>query len=135
MVLKNVETIMKQFPGILHATLFYNSGLGFQTTFPQSNVNIPELGKFLAEINSSFEKLMEISKFEGETFQKLIFETKNVVVIVVKLGEDSNLALFLEGGKAVKFSVEVIRKHLDRLKELIDQDQADLEEIKQEEAK
>ena len=130
MVLKNIEKIREKIPGVKHVVLFYNNGLIFQTTFSPEEVNIPDLGRDLANLVNGFEDVLKESQFTPAPFQKLIYETSHIVVIIIALGEDSNLALFLEGGKRVEFSIESIRTYLERIKDLIDTDQAEIESLK-----
>ena len=130
MVLKNIEKIREKIPGVKHVVLFYNNGSIFQTTFSPEEVNIPDLGRDLANLVNGFEDVLKESQFTPTPFQKLIYETSHIVVIIIALGEDSNLALFLEGSKRAEFSIESIRTYLERIKDLIDTDQAEIESLK-----
>ncbi len=130
MVLKNIEKIKEKISGIRHVVLFYNNGLIFQTTFPPEEVNIPDLGRNLAQLVNGFEEVLKESRFPPAPFQKIIYETSHIVIIIIALGEDSNLALFLEGGKRSEFSIESIRTYLEQIKLLVDTDKDEIDEIK-----
>ncbi len=130
MVLRNIEKIKEKMPGLKHIVLFYNNGLIFQTTFSPEEVNIPELGRNLAQLVNGFEEVLKESTLAPAPFQKIIYETSHIVIIIIALGEDSNLALFLEGGKRAEFSIESIRTYLERIKELVDTDQAEIDSLK-----
>jgi hypothetical protein len=130
MVLKNIQKIKEKLPGVKYIVLFYNNGLIFQSTFAPEVVNIPDLGRDLANLVNGFQDVVEESHFEAAPFQKLIYETAHVVVVIIALGEDSNLALFFEGGKRAEFHIESIRTYLEQIKDLVDTDQAEINDIK-----
>ena len=126
MVLKDIEKIKEKMPGIKEIVLFYNNGLIFSSTFSPEIVNIPELGRDLSQLVNGFGEILKLTKLSDAPFQKLIYETSHVVIIIIALGEDSNLALFLEGGQRSDFNIESIRTYLEQLKELVDREQGEL---------
>ncbi len=105
--------------------MFYNNGTIFETTFSQ-DINIPKLGENFAEILERFRKLYELLNFELIRYEKLIFETENISIFIIKLGEESNIALFFQKEEPTDINLKPIRKHLDRIQELIDMDKEEL---------
>lgn len=101
--------------------MFYNNGTIFQTTFG-SDVNIPKLGENLAEVLNHIRKLYEFCNMKAEDYKKLIFETEDVSIIVLKLGEDSNIALFFKKEEDKELKLTAIRRYLNRIEDLIDMD-------------
>jgi len=101
--------------------MFYNNGTIFQTTFG-SDVNIPKLGENLAEVLSHIRKLYEFCNLKAEEYKKLIFETEDVSIIVLKLGEDSNIALFFKKEEEKELRLTAIRRYLNRIEDLMDMD-------------
>ncbi|MFX1357373.1 MAG: hypothetical protein ACFFA8_08790 [Promethearchaeota archaeon] len=101
--------------------MFYNNGTIFQTTFG-SDVNIPKLGENLAEVLNHIRKIYEFCNMKAEDYKKLIFETEDVSIIVLKLGEDSNIALFFKKEEDKELKLTAIRRYLNRIEDLIDMD-------------
>ncbi|TFF87735.1 MAG: hypothetical protein EU548_09845 [Promethearchaeota archaeon] len=126
MVFKSVQRIKEALPEVIHIAMFYNNGTIFQTTIEQ-NFNIPKLGEHIAEALNHLRKVYEICNFNLEEYKKLIFETENISIIILKLGEDSNLALFLKKEIDINQKLKSIRRYIKKIEELIDTDKADLE--------
>jgi hypothetical protein len=105
--------------------MFYNNGTIFQTTFEQ-DINIPKLGENLAEILNHIRKLYEISNYSFEDYKKIIFETDDMSIIILKLGEDSNIALFFRKEEEKELKLTAIRRYITRIEELIDMDEREL---------
>jgi hypothetical protein len=105
--------------------MFYNTGTIFQTTFEQ-NINIPKLGENLAELLNHIRKIYEICNFKMENYRKFIFETDDISTIIIKLGEDSNLALFFKKEEDKDLKLTAIRRYLHRIEELIDTDEIEI---------
>ena len=139
MVFKNIQRIQAALPEVKHIAMFYNNGIIFQTTFEQE-INIPKLGENLAEILNHAKKLYDISNYNFENYKKIIFETDDMSIIILKLGEDSNLALFFKKEEEKELKLTAIKRYITRIEELIDMDERELiiqqiiakeEEIKQ----
>ncbi|MFX1241927.1 MAG: hypothetical protein ACFFA7_11830 [Promethearchaeota archaeon] len=139
MVFKNIQRIQAALPEVKHIAMFYNNGIIFQTTFDQ-DINIPKLGENLAEILNHARKLYEISHYNFENYKKIIFETFDMSIIILKLGEDSNIALFFKKEEVQELKLTAIKRYITRIEELIDMDERELiiqdilfkeEEIKQ----
>ncbi|MFX1592812.1 MAG: hypothetical protein ACFFCL_08980, partial [Promethearchaeota archaeon] len=105
--------------------MFYNNGTVFQTTFEQE-INIPKLGENLAEILNYTRKLYEICNYNFEKYKKIIFETDDMSIIVLKLGEDSNIALFFRKEEEKELKLTAIKRYMTRIEELIDMDEREL---------
>jgi hypothetical protein len=125
MVFKNIERIKKALPEITHLVMFYDEGVVYQTTF-EPPTNIPQLGKDLAKSIQHFHRIFDTLQLPIKPYKKLIYEVDDFVIIILKLGEHSNLALFFQGD-VEDFQISAIRYYLFRLEELIDIDQLDIE--------
>ncbi|MFW9948327.1 MAG: hypothetical protein ACFFDX_15985, partial [Candidatus Odinarchaeota archaeon] len=89
-------------------------------------INIPKLGENLAEVLNHIKKLYEISGYNFENYKKIIFETDDMSVIILKLGEDSNIALFFKKEEEKELKITAIRRYITRIEELIDMDEGEL---------
>ncbi|MEJ2250071.1 MAG: hypothetical protein P8Y70_14300 [Candidatus Lokiarchaeota archaeon] len=126
MVFKSIERIKTALPEVIHIVMFYNNGTIFQTTFDQE-INVPKLGENIAEVLEHVRKVYEFCNFKLDPYKKLIFETDNVSMIILKLGEDSNIALFFEKEEDKELRLTSIKRYLNRIEELID---TDIKELK-----
>ncbi len=105
--------------------MFYNNGTIYQTTFEQ-DINIPKLGENLAKILNHVKKLYNICNYNIEDYKKLIFETDDMSIIILKLGEDSNIAFFFKREEEKELKLTAIKRYLTRIEELIDMDEREL---------
>jgi predicted RNase H-like nuclease (RuvC/YqgF family) len=105
--------------------MFYNNGTIFQTTFEQE-INIPKLGENLAEVLNHIRKLYDICNYNFEHYRKIIFETEDMSIIILKLGEDSNIALFFRKEEEKELKLTAIKRYMTRIEELIDMDEREL---------
>lgn len=101
--------------------MFYNNGTIFQTTFG-SEINIPKLGENLAEALNHIRTIYEFCNLKAEEYKKLIFETEEVSIIILKLGEDSNIALFFKQEEDKELRLTAIRRYLNKVEDLMDMD-------------
>lgn len=125
MVLQDIDTLMKNIPEIENIVTFYDDGTVFQTTFNKNEVNIPHLGEDLASILSIFKNLK--AKNDFSEFIKVIYDGANVSLIIFKVGEQSNIALFFKREMSDKELQNIqIRNYIDRIQELLDIDQKTL---------
>lgn len=97
----------------------------FQSTFEQET-NIPKLGETLAKILHNARKINDICLFKPEDYKKLIVEMEEVTIILVKLGEDSNIGLFFKNEDSKEINLTPIKRYLTRIEELIDMDKNEL---------
>jgi len=125
MVFKNIDRIKTAIPEVLHIVMFYNNGTVFQSTFTQE-INMPKLGENLTEFLHRIKNVYEICNFKLNDFKKLIFETKDVSVIILKLGEESNIALFFKEDDVEGIKLSSIKRYLTRIEELIDMDEKEI---------
>ncbi|MFO7794714.1 MAG: hypothetical protein ACQERB_00730 [Promethearchaeati archaeon] len=125
MVFKSIEKIKTALPEVIHIVMFYNNGIIFQTTFEQS-INIPKLGENLAQIIGNFNQIYDLTNQESKKYEKIIFETESVSIIILKLGEDSNIALFFKGEESKELKLHAIKRYLTKIEELIDMDKKEL---------
>ena len=126
---KTLDRIRRALPEVEHIAMFFDDGTVFQTTFEQfeESVNIPKLGEDLADILSSFRKLYEICNYDFKNYNQLLFDTESVDILILKLGENSNLALFFR--KAVvdgELQINTIQRYITKIEKLIDIGQMDL---------
>ena len=127
MVLNSVKRIKEVLPEVIHVVMFYNNGTVFQCTFDQQ-YNIPKLGEHLAETLRQVFEVYKACNFDYSEYKKLIFETDKISVIILKLGEESNIALFFEKEMDIDQKLKSIRKYVKRIEELIDMDQSEIED-------
>jgi len=125
MVFKNISRIQVALPEVIHVVMFYNNGTIFQTTFEQE-INIPKLGDSLAKILKNIRNVYQICNFTINDYKKIIFETEDVSIIILKLGEESNLALFFKSEEGKDLNLTPIKRYLTRIEELIDMDKKEL---------
>ncbi len=125
MVFKNINRIKSALPEVKHIVMFYNNGTIFQTTFEQT-INIPKLGENLAETLNHIRSLYEICNYKMEPYKKLIFETEDMSVIILKLGEESNIALFFEKEQDRELRLTAVRRYISNIETLIDMDEKEL---------
>lgn len=125
MVFKNIDRIKTVIPEVLHIVMFYNNGTVYQSTFSQET-NVPKLGENLTELLHHIKNVYEICNFKLNNFKKLIFETKDVSVIILKLGEESNIALFFKEDDVEGIKLSSIKRYLTRIEELIDMDEKEI---------
>ncbi len=130
MVFKNVSRIKNALPEVIHIVMFYNDGTIFQTSF-EKDINIPKLGENLAEIIHHVKLVYDISQFKMDNYKKLIFETDDTSVIILKLGEESNIALFFKREEEKDLKLNSIKRYIARIETLIDMSEEEiiLEEI------
>jgi len=105
--------------------MFYNNGTIYQTTFEQE-INIPKLGENLAEVLNHIRNLYDICNYNFDDYKKIIFETDEMSVIILKLGEDSNIALFFKKEEEKELKLTAIKRYMNRIEELIDMDERGL---------
>ncbi|UYP44291.1 hypothetical protein NEF87_000576 [Candidatus Lokiarchaeum ossiferum] len=125
MVLRNMKSIKDLIHGVIHIMMFYNNGIVFQTTFP-SEKNIPLIGEKLSLIVNQMQNLMKMYDENELSYKKLIYETDNYIIAIIKLGEESNLALLLDNSPTDSLELKKIKKFIDKLEELIDMDKEEL---------
>jgi predicted regulator of Ras-like GTPase activity (Roadblock/LC7/MglB family) len=127
----NIERIKKALPEVEHVVMFYNDGMVFQTTFDHQ-INIPKLGENLSSILAHARSMYGICNYESESYRKLVYETDDVSVIILKLGEDSNLALFFRQiiEEEGELPISSIKRYIEKIEELLDVDRLEL--LKQE---
>ncbi|MFX0059742.1 MAG: hypothetical protein ACFE85_08400 [Candidatus Hodarchaeota archaeon] len=125
MVFKNISRIKSALPEVVHIVMFYNNGTVFQTTFEQE-INVPKLGENVAEVLNHIKRVYEFCNYSFESYKKIIFETDNISVIILKLGEDSNIALFFKKEEEKDLKLSSIRRYITRIEELIDMDEKEL---------
>ena len=125
MVFKNITRIKTALPDVIHIIMFYNNGTIFQTTFEQ-DINIPKLGELLAKALEKVRKLNDICKFKSHDYKKLIFEMEEVTIIILKLGEESNIALIFKNEDSKEINLTPIKRYLSKIEELIDMNKGEL---------
>lgn len=121
MVFKSLERIKSALPEVIHVVMFYNNGIIYQTTFEQS-FNIPKIGENLAKLVIRVQKIYDLCNFKVGDYKKLIFETDDISMILLKLGEDSNIALFFKKEIDINQHLKSIRRYLKKIEVLIDMD-------------
>ncbi|MBD3214479.1 MAG: hypothetical protein GF311_17840 [Candidatus Lokiarchaeota archaeon] len=125
MVFKSIEGIKNALPEVLHIVMFYNNGIVFETTLEQT-INIPKVGEILAQVVDNFKQIYDISNFNLNKYNKIICETDEVSIILIKLGEESNIALFFKAEESRELKLSAIRRYLTKIEELIDMDKNEI---------
>jgi hypothetical protein len=125
LVFKNITRIKSALPEVLYVVMFYNNGTVFQTTFEQE-INIPKLGENLAALINHVKSVYELCRFKINAYKKLIFETDDISIIILKLGEDSNIALFFKKEEDKELKLTAIKRYIIRIEELIDMDEKEI---------
>ncbi|MFW9904675.1 MAG: hypothetical protein ACFFFH_10105 [Candidatus Thorarchaeota archaeon] len=125
MIEDTIERIKKKLPEVEHIVMFYNDGTVFRTTFEE--VNKPKLGENVSEILANMRRMYEICNYKWEEYNRLVFDTKGVNVIIIKLGENSNLALFFRKiQRKGELRIDTIRRYLKKVENLLDINQDEL---------
>ncbi|MHA2247708.1 MAG: hypothetical protein ACXADY_22360 [Candidatus Hodarchaeales archaeon] len=126
MIEKTIDRIKKTLPEVDHVVMFYNDGTVFHTTFEQT-VNIPKLGENISMSLAHIQKIYETCNYDLVSYNKLVFDTDDVSVIILKLGENSNLALFFKKKiRRVEQKIRSIRRYIEMVEELLDVDRIEL---------
>jgi predicted regulator of Ras-like GTPase activity (Roadblock/LC7/MglB family) len=125
MVFKNIARIRTALPEVENIVMFYSNGTIFQTTFPQE-FNIPKLGENLAASLNHMKTLYELIGIEPQEYTKMIFETDEMSIMILKLGEDSNIALFFKKEEDRELRIGAIRRYIAKIEDLIDVDRKEL---------
>ncbi|MFX0073706.1 MAG: hypothetical protein ACFFAO_21720, partial [Candidatus Hermodarchaeota archaeon] len=81
----------------------------------------------LAELINHLQRIYNLCNLTLKEYKKMIFETDNISIIIIKLGEESNLALFFKKEEEHDLKLNPIRRYLTRIEELIDMDKIELE--------
>jgi len=134
MVLNSVKRIKEVLPEVEHIVMFYNNGMVFQCTFDQ-HYNVPKLGEHLAEAVNQFYRIYETCGFDFSDYKKLIFETDKISMIIFKLGEDSNIALFFKKEIDIDQKLKSIRRYIKKIEKLIDMDLSEVQSLENEDNK
>lgn len=125
---KTIDRIKKTLPEVDHVVMFYNDGTVFHTTFEHS-INIPKLGENISMSLAHIQKIYETCNYDLVSYNKLVFDTDDVSVIILKLGENSNLALFFKRKiTRVELKIRSIRRYIEMVEELLDVDRVELVE-------
>jgi hypothetical protein len=128
MVMKILNKIKRELQGLLDYIMFYNTGIVFQSSFTD-NTNIPAICSNLSEIITLFEKSLDCYNVPTNDYLKIIFETKERIIIILKLGEDSNIALFFDNevvSDVTDVNIGSVQKYLNKLEELIDMNESEI---------
>lgn len=126
MVIKILKKLKNELPGLLDYFIFYNTGIVFQSTFSE-NTNVPAICANLNEVINMFKNSLTCYDVTPNEYQKIIFETKKHIIFIIKLGEDSNIALFFDNEIVDEVKISSVQKYLNKIEELIDMDKSELE--------
>ena len=127
-----MEKIKAKLPGVMEIIMFYNDGTIFQTTLPP-NCNIPEFGNDLCQTLVSLAHVLGLYDKKTNQYRKLFYETDKYLLVIIKLGEDSNLALILDNTLQGEFQIAPIQQYIQRLQDLLDMDREEIAQIHQDE--
>ncbi|TFG22934.1 MAG: hypothetical protein EU533_03705 [Promethearchaeota archaeon] len=124
--MKNLKKIKNELPSLLDYVIFYNTGIVFQSTFSEGT-NVPAICANLIEIISKFKNSLFCCDATPNEYQKIIFESKKYIIFIIKLGEESNIALFFDNQVVDEVKISSVQKYLKKIEELIDMDVSELE--------
>ena len=125
MIEETIERIKKKLPEVEHIVMFYNDGTVFHSTFEK--INIPKLGENLSETLANMRRMYEICSYAWEDYTRLVFDTNDINVVILKLGENSNVALFFRKiRRKGELRIHTIRRYLAKVEDLLDIDQDEL---------
>ncbi|MFX0205325.1 MAG: hypothetical protein ACFFDT_05020 [Candidatus Hodarchaeota archaeon] len=125
MIEETIEHIKKKLPEVEHIVMFYNDGTVFHSTFEK--INIPKLGENISETLANMRRIYEICNYEWEDYIRLVFDTNEINVLILKLGENSNVALFFKKiQRKGELKIHTIRRYLAKVEDLLDIDKDEL---------
>ncbi len=128
MVIKTLNKIKNELPGLLDYIMFYNTGIVFQSSFSEKT-NVPAVCAKLSDIIQMFKASLNCYDTPSNDYLKIIFETKEHIIIILKLGEDSNIALFFDNeviNDVSDVNISSVQKYLNKLEKLIDMDKSEI---------
>ncbi|MCG3254488.1 MAG: hypothetical protein KAU62_00310, partial [Candidatus Heimdallarchaeota archaeon] len=128
-VIRTIERIKRALPEVEHIVMFYDDGTVYQTTFEQfeESVNIPKVGEDFANILSTLKNLYDLSNYKFNGYNQLLFDTDDIDVLIIKIGENTNLALFFRKSiEEGELQIDSIRKYITKIGKLIDIGRIDL---------
>ena len=129
-----VEKMKEKLPELEDVVTFYNDGMVYYSSFPDQ-INTPILGKTLSNLiqntMSVNELLLEFHDADHiqDKLRKIFFEIGGKTVLVLKLGEDSNIALFLAHKRIREIEIKCIKDDLALLEDMIDTTKDELKEL------
>ena len=124
-IFENIKKIKESLPEVLHVVMVYADGTVYQTTFDES-LNLPKIGEIGVKILELFQELYKTCNFNFQHYNKLIYETEGISCIILRLGEESNIALFFEKETQKDLKIGKIRRYLKKIEELTDVNQSEL---------
>ena len=125
MIEETIEHIKKKLPEVEHIVMFYNDGTVFHSTFEK--INIRKLGDNISETLANMRRIYEICNYEWEDYTRLVFDTKEINLLILKLGENSNVALFFKKiHRKGDLKIHTIKRYLAKVEDLLDTDQDEL---------
>jgi hypothetical protein len=128
-----VKRIKEKIDLLENVVTFYNDGMVYFSNFPQE-INIPNLGSKFAMILRDLNAIQIISgkqpnvEFEYD-YKRVIYEIKDYIVMIIKLGQDSNIALFFKSENTKKINISCIQEELGIIEKLIDTTEEELVEL------
>ncbi|UCG03893.1 MAG: hypothetical protein JSW11_07885 [Candidatus Heimdallarchaeota archaeon] len=125
MIEETIERIKNKLPEVEQIIMFYNDGTVFHSTFEK--INIPKLGENISETLANMRRIYEICNYTLEDYTRLVFDTDGINVVILKLGENSNVALFFRKiRRKGELRIHTIRRYLAKVEDLLDIDQDEL---------
>lgn len=119
MAIEKIQAIHNMLPGVQSVSLFYDNGIIYQTTI-NHELDIPVIGKNLAHFVQEMQLLAENCKDPEDKYQKMTIDTEKSVYIILRLGEQSNMALKFIKAEYQKNSLGKIEEIIEKLKNVVD---------------
>ncbi|MHA1227818.1 MAG: hypothetical protein ACTSPV_13810 [Candidatus Hodarchaeales archaeon] len=128
-----IERVMKSLPEVENIIVFNSFGTVLQTTFDKS-LNIPKIGKNISKILDNILALYKSCKYDYSQFNRILFDTEGISILILKLGEDTYLAFFFK--KILEEDepqIDSVKRYLKQIEELLDVSNLELLEQEKEE--
>ncbi|MHA1974348.1 MAG: hypothetical protein ACTSW1_15215, partial [Candidatus Hodarchaeales archaeon] len=120
MIKETIERVMKCLPEVENIVVFNKFGTVLQTTFDKS-LNIPKIGKNISKILDNILALYDTCNYDYSKFNRILFDTDGISILILKLGEDTYLAFFfrkiLEKDEP---QIDSVQRYLKQIEELLD---------------
>ncbi len=117
---KKIETLVKEFPGLVDYLMFFKDGTVVQTSF-KPPMNIPKMSESLLHICQDFQQFEEVCKYEKEEVVRHLFETVKYFIFILEFEDDLYLALILDKTAGGETKYNLLRKNLEWLEKKIEE--------------
>ena len=130
-----VEDIKKQIPSVKTVLAFYNDGTVFYSGFKKEAIpSVPDLGDACAKIIENFKNIYDMIKSGRQdlgdySYKQITFSSNGLGIMIIHLGEESNIALFFDKLSINKVNLGCIETDLSQIEDIMDTTDSELEKI------